>query len=297
MPNTASFAPVAPTIPGPIADTRKPRVKFPAGACDCHAHVFGPQRQYPFAPGGGYVPPECSTDDYVRMLRAIGCERAVIVHPSVYGTDNRATIDALRSGKFEFRGVAVIDEPNITDSQLEDMHQAGVRGVRINLKSKGGVVGIDTAPRLAERIKARGWHIQFFLDTNAMPDIDQKMMKLPVDIVIDHLGHIETAHGLEQPGFRTLARLTRHERCWFKLIGPYRISTQAPRFADVTPFVRALVDAAPDRCVWGTDWPHPNVKYMPNDGDLADMLAGWVPDEALRNRILAANPARLYDFK
>jgi 2-pyrone-4,6-dicarboxylate lactonase len=297
MPNTASFAPVAPTIPGPIADTRKPRVKFPPGACDCHAHVFGPQRQYPFAPGGGYVPPECSTDDYVRMLRAIGCERAVIVHPSVYGTDNRATIDALRSGKFEFRGVAVIDEPNTSDSQLEDMHQAGVRGVRINLKSKGGVVGIDTAPRLAERIKARGWHIQFFLDTNAMPDIDQKMMKLPVDIVIDHLGHIETAHGLEQPGFRTLARLTRHERCWFKLIGPYRISTQAPRFADVTPFVRALVDAAPDRCVWGTDWPHPNVKYMPNDGDLADMLAGWVPDEALRNRILAANPARLYDFK
>jgi len=210
MSNATTFVPAAATIPGPIADTRRPRVNFPAGACDCHAHVFGPQREYPFAPGGGYVPPECSIDDYVRMLRAIGCARAVIVHPSVYGTDNRCTIDALRSGKFAFRGVAVIDEPNTTDSQLEDMHRAGVRGVRINLKSKGAVVGINAAPRLAERIKARGWHIQFFLDTNTMPDIDQKMVKLPVDIVIDHFGHIETAHGMQAPGFRTLLRLARH---------------------------------------------------------------------------------------
>ena len=297
MSNATTFVPAAATIPGPIADTRRPRVNFPAGACDCHAHVFGPQREYPFAPGGGYVPPECSIDDYVRMLRAIGCARAVIVHPSVYGTDNRCTIDALRSGKFAFRGVAVIDEPNTTDSQLEDMHRAGVRGVRINLKSKGAVVGINAAPRLAERIKARGWHIQFFLDTHAMPDIDREMTKLPVDIVIDHFGHIETAHGMQAPGFRTLLRLARHERCWFKLIGPYRISRQAPKFADVTPFARALVEAAPDRCVWGTDWPHPNVSFMPNDGDLADMLADWIPDVALRNRILAANPARLYDFR
>jgi len=296
MSASTAFVPAAPTIAAPIRETRKPRVKFPPGACDCHSHVFGPQQQYPFAAGTGYVPPACPTEDYVHMLRTIGCERAVIVHPSVYGTDNRCTLDALRSGKFAFRGVAVIDEPNTTDSQLEDMHRAGIRGVRINLKSKGGVVGIDTAPRLAERIKARGWHIQFFLDTNTLPDIDAKMVKLPVDIVIDHLGHIETEHGLQQPGFQTLLRLTRHERCWFKLIGPYRISKQVPKFEDVTPFVRALVEAAPGRCVWGTDWPHPNVKYMPNDGDLADMLGDWVPDEALRNRILADNAARLYDF-
>jgi predicted TIM-barrel fold metal-dependent hydrolase len=257
--------------------------------------VFGPQQQYPFAPGGGYVPPEASTDDYVRMLRAIGCERAVIVHPSVYGTDNRCTVDALRSGKFQFRGVVVIDEKT-TDSQLEDMHRAGVRGVRINLKSKGAVVAFDAAPRLAERIKARGWHIQFFLDTHAMPDIDREMTKLPVDIVIDHFGHIETAHGIQAPGFQTLLRLARHERCWFKLIGPYRISVRPPTFPDVTPFARALVEAAPERCVWGTDWPHPNTPFMPNDGDLADMLLDWIPDEAQRNKILAANPARLYGF-
>jgi predicted TIM-barrel fold metal-dependent hydrolase len=291
--NSQAFAP---TIPGPDPDTRRPRVKFPAGACDCHSHVFGPHSRYPLAPGHGYVPPEASIDDYVRMLRTIGCQRAVIVHPSVYGTDNRCTVDALRSGKFDFRGVAVVDE-KITDSALEDMHQAGVRGLRINLKSKGSVLALDAAPRLAERIKSRGWHLQFFLDVREMSDIDRELAKLPVDIVIDHFGHVDAAEGVEAPGFQTLLRLARHERCWFKLIGPYRLSTQPPWFPDVTPLAHALVAAAPDRCVWGTDWPHPNTGFMPNDGDLADMLLDWIPDEALRNRVLAANPARLYDFK
>lgn len=290
------FAPLAPTIPGPIAATRRPRVKFPAGACDCHAHVFGPQQQYPFTPNRGYVPPPATIEDYVRMLRAIGCERAVIVHPSVYGADNRCTVDALRSSQFAFRGVAVIDDKT-TDAELEDMHQAGVRGVRLNLKSKGSVFGLDAAPRLAERIKARGWHLQFFMDIRTMPDIDRQLAKLPVDIVIDHFGHIDAADGVAAPGFKTLMRLARHERCWFKLIGPYRLSKQPPMFPDVTPFARALVAAAPDRCVWGTDWPHPNTEFMPNDGDLADMLLDWIPDEALRKRVLVDNPARLYDFK
>ena len=269
-PNSSSFTPEAPTIPGPDPDTRRPRVKIPAGACDCHAHVFGPQQQYPFAPNHGYVPPEASIDDYVRPLRAIGCERAVIVHPGVYGTDNRCTVDALRSGKFAFRGVAVIDDKT-TDSELEDMHQAGVRGVRLNLKSKGSVVALDAAPRLAWRVKARGWHLQFYLDVRTMPHIDKELTRLPVDIVIDHFGHIAAADGIAAPGFQTLLRLARHERSWFKLIGPYRLSKQPPLFPDVTPFARALVAAAPDRCVWGTDWPHPNTEFMPNDGDLAEI--------------------------
>lgn len=289
------FVALAPTLPGPIANTRKPRAKFPAGACDCHSHVFGPQQQYPFAPTHGYVPPEASIEDYVRMLTTIGCERAVIVQPSVYGTDNRCTVDALRSGKFAFRGVAVIDEKT-TDSELEDMHAAGVRGVRLNIKSKGGALAIDTAPRIAERIKARGWHLQFFMDVSTLPDIDKELVKLPVDIVIDHFGHIDATQGVAAPGFQTVLRLARHPRCWFKLIGPYRVSRQSPMFSDVTPFARALVAAAPDRCVWGTDWPHPNTDFMPNDGDLADMLLDWIPDDGLRARVLVENPARLYDF-
>jgi len=129
-----------------------------------------------------------------------------------------------------------------------------------------------------------------------LPDVDRELTRLPVDIVIDHFGHVAAADGVEAPGFQTLLRLAHHERCWFKLIGPYRISSRPPRFADTVPLARALVAAAPDRCVWGTDWPHPNTAYMPNDGDLADLVADWLPDEALRTRVLRDNPARLYGF-
>lgn len=295
MNSSAAFVPLPPTIRGPEATTRPPRVRFPAGACDCHAHIFGPQREYPFAPSHGYVPPEASIDSYVQMLRILGCERAVIVQPSIYGGDNRCMLDALRSGKFAFRGVAAIDDQT-TDAQLEDMHQAGVRGIRLNLKSKGATAALDSAARLAERIKARGWHLQFYLDVRDLPQIDQFLVTLPVNVVIDHFAHVAVEDGIAGASFQTLLRLARFDRCWFKLIGPYRISQQRPTFPDVTPLVRALLKAAPERCIWGTDWPHPNVEFMPNDGVLADLVPEWIPDEALRRRVLVDNPARLYDF-
>ena len=285
----------APTIPGPEPHTRKPGLAFPRGTCDCHAHVFGPQERFPYAASRGYTPPDAPTADYVRMLRTIGCERAVLVQPSVYGTDNRCLVQALDSGAFEFRGVAVIDDAT-GDDELEAMHRAGVRGVRLNLATRGSTVDLGAAPRIAARIAALGWHLQFYLDVRRLPDVDRELTRLPVDIVIDHFGHVAAAEGVEAPGFQTLLRLARHERCWFKLIGPYRISSRPPRFADTVPLARALVAAAPDRCVWGTDWPHPNTAYMPNDGDLADLVADWLPDEALRTRVLRDNPARLYGF-
>jgi len=285
----------APTIPGPEPHTRKPGLAFPRGTCDCHAHVFGPQERFPYAASRGYTPPDAPTADYVRMLRTIGCERAVLVQPSVYGTDNRCLVQALDSGAFEFRGVAVIDDAT-GDDELEAMHRAGVRGVRLNLATRGSTVDLGAAPRIAARIAALGWHLQFYLDVRRLPDVDRELTRLPVDIVIDHFGHVAAADGVEAPGFQTLLRLARHERCWFKLIGPYRISSRPPRFADTVPLARALVAAAPDRCVWGTDWPHPNTAYMPNDGDLADLVADWLPDEALRTRVLRDNPARLYGF-
>ena len=295
MTDSPAFVALSPSIPGPDSDTRRPNLRFPAGACDCHAHIFGPQQQYPFAPGRGYVPPEASIDSYVSMLRTIGCERAVIVHPSVYGTDNRCTVDALRSGKFALRGVAVIDDET-TDEQLEDMHQAGVRGIRLNLVSKNGVAALASAPRLAARVRTRGWHLQFYFNICAMPEVEQPLMQLPVDIVIDHFAHAAVADGVTGPSLQALLRLARHERCWFKLMGPYRISRQPPRFPDVAPFARALAAAAPERCVWGTDWPHPNASFMSNDGDLADMLGDWIPDATLRHKVLVTNPARIYDF-
>ena len=285
----------APTIPGPDPHTRRPALEFPRGACDCHAHVFGPQARFPYAAKRGYTPPDAPTADYVRMLRTIGCERAVLVQPSVYGTDNRCLVQALDSGAFEFRGVAVIDDAT-GDDELEAMHRAGVRGVRLNLATRGSTVDLGAAPRIAARIAALGWHLQFYLDVRRLPDVDRELTRLPVDIVIDHFGHVAAADGVEAPGFQTLLRLAHHERCWFKLIGPYRISSRPPRFADTVPLARALVAAAPDRCVWGTDWPHPNTAYMPNDGDLADLVTDWLPDEAVRTRVLRDNPARLYGF-
>jgi predicted TIM-barrel fold metal-dependent hydrolase len=289
--------PVPPaTISGPDPDTRRPRVQFPEGACDCHAHVFGPADRFPLVPNAAYIPPAASPQDYARMLNTIRCQRAVLVQPSIYGTDNRCMVAAMHSGVFDFRGVAVIEE-TAGDAALEALHRAGVRGVRINVASKTAGLTLDQAPRLAAKVKGLGWHLQFFLRIAESPAFEQQIARLPVPCVIDHFAHVQAAEGVQSQGFQALLRLARLEHVWFKLIGPYRISTRWPFHPDVAPLARALVEAAPDRCVWGTDWPHPNAAHMPNDGDLADALGEWFPDAAVRHALLVENPARLYDFE
>jgi predicted TIM-barrel fold metal-dependent hydrolase len=229
------------------------------------------------------------------MLRTIGCQRAVIVQPSIYGTDNRCLVAALTSGVFDFRGVAVVDA-GIGDPELEALHQTGVRGVRINLSSKTPGLPLDQAPRLATRVKPLGWHLQFFIRIGQVPSLERIIAQMPVPCIIDHFGHAPADGGVESPGFKILLRLARLDHVWFKLIGPYRISRQWPLYPDVAPLARALVAVAPDRCVWGTDWPHPNTEYMPNEGDLADALGEWLPDAETRRKVLVDNPSRLYDF-
>ncbi len=283
------------TIPGPDPNTRRPRVQLPAGACDCHAHVFGPQGAFPCLPGASYVPPDALPQDYGRMLATIGCQRAVLVQPSVYGTDNRCMVAAMTSGVFNFRGVAVVDE-DISDADLEALHRVGVRGVRINVASKTVGLTLEQAPKLAARIKSLGWHLQFFVRVDQCSGFERSIAHLAVPCVIDHFGYVHAGDGVQSRGFATLLRLARLRHVWFKLIGPYRISKQWPLYPDVLPLAQALVAAAPDRCVWGTDWPHPNAAYMPNDGDLADALGEWLPDSAARDKVLVDNPARLYDF-
>jgi len=286
----------APTLAPPDPNTRTPKVKFPRGACDCHSHVFGPQTRYPFLPHAAYIAPESPTENYVRMLKTIGCERAVIVQPSVYGTDNSAMLDALRSGLFQFRGVAVV-RPDITDRELQTYNDAGVRGIRVNLSSATPGMTLDQARRMLPRLKALGWHIQFFLDLKTMPDAVEKLGALDITIVIDHFGRVHAQEGVQGAAFQRLLQLVRRPNCWAKLIGPYFLSSRRPDFPDVAPLAQAVVAAAPERVVWGTDWPHPSSHgAMPNDGDLADMLAAWVPDEAQRRRVLVDNPARLYGF-
>jgi 2-pyrone-4,6-dicarboxylate lactonase len=283
------------TIPGPDSDPRPPRTKFPAGACDCHSHVFGPQDAFPYLSNAAFIPPDALPEDYARMLRTIGCQRAVLVQPSIYGTDNRCMVAALTSGVFDFRGVAVVDE-SVADPDLEALHRAGVRGVRVNIASKTAGLSLAQAPKLATRIKPLGWHLQFFVRIGQFLSLEEVIAQLPVACVIDHFAYAPAAGGVESLEFKALRRLARLEHVWFKLIGPYRISTQWPLFPDVAPLVRALVEAAPDRCVWGTDWPHPNTDYMPNDGDLADLLGEWLPGAETRHKVLVDNPCRLYDF-
>jgi len=276
-------------------DPGKPRLAIPPGSCDCHAHIFGPPDKYPFTPNRSYTPPEASIEAYRRMLGALGFERAVIVQPSVYGIDNRCTRDAVVASGGKWRGVAVV-EPGVSQSLLAELHTAGFRGVRINLLFKGGLQ-LDALEQIARAVQPLGWHVQLLLDGRDLPAIAERLRRLPADIVVDHMGHMPASLGLGHAGFQTLLRLLRGGRCWVKLSGAYRISSQPQPYDDAAPFARALVETAPDKLVFGTDWPHPSISVpMPQDASLLDLLPTWAPDEATRQRILVENPARLYDF-
>jgi predicted TIM-barrel fold metal-dependent hydrolase len=297
--NDLSFPTIAPSeapiLPGPLDSIRAPHARFPPGSCDCHAHVFGPDPLYPYVGNAAYRFPLTTVERFEAMLAVLGCTRGVLVQPSVYGTDNRCMLAALRARPDTMRGVAVVD-PDISDAQLRELDAAGVRGIRINVSSKTSVLRIDDAPLLAARIAPLGWHLQFFAKLDQVPELSERLRGLPVRCVIDHFGHIDANDGATGAGFRQLLDLAALDHVWFKLVGPYRLSSRAPHFPDVTPLARRLIDAAPERCVWASDWPHPNASPMPNDGDLANALFDWAPDPAIRQRILVDNPALLYGF-
>lgn len=277
-------------------DVRTPAFEMPTLACDTHAHVFGPQRRYAYTANRTYTPPDALLDQYLALHRTLGIERGVLVQPSVYGTDNQAMIDALEQLEGRYRGVAVVD-PDIDQAELERLHVAGVRGVRVNLLFKGGISFADVET-IAQKIEPLGWHIQALIDVSEFENLYERLSSLAVDVVIDHMGHMSTDKGLDHPGFQALLKLLETGRCWVKLSGAYRVTTQSQTpYSDVLPMAQALVNKAPERMVWGSDWPHPFVHLpMPNDGALLNMLADWVPDPALREQILVHNPARLYDF-
>ena len=276
---------------------RKPRFKMPLLACDCHAHICGPIERHPYAEGRIYTPPDAPLSAYRHMLETLGLERAVLVQPSVYGTDNTVMLEAMANIGARCRGVAVVED-EISDAELAGMHAVGVRGVRANVVDVAeakGVIPMAPLARLAARVKPHGWHVELLMHADEFPDLDRLFADFPVDIVLGHLGYMRTDKGLEQPGFQALLRLMQRGRTWVKLTGPYRISTAPHR--DTIPYARALLDAAPERVIWGSDWPHVTVKgAMPNDGDLADLLLEWIPDARLREQVLVKNPAKLYGF-
>lgn len=286
-----------PICQGPDPSPRIPRISVPAGACDTHAHVFGPADKYALNEDRTYTPPDATLATYQRLLRILGVERAVLVQPSVYGTDNSAMLDALAEAGKNYRGIAVVDI-GVSEKQLKALHKAGVRGIRVNLLYKGGV-SLAILNRLANKIKDLGWHVQLLVDVSDCPEFWRIADSLPVDLVIDHMGHMPAQKGVDDPGFQGLLSLVREGRAWVKLAAPYRTTARGDiPYSDVAGLANALIEAGPDRVIWASDWPHPHVQIaMPNDGDLVDMLAEWAPDEDLRQQILVDNPAKLYGFK
>lgn len=278
---------------------KAPAFDMPVGACDTHAHVFGPQCRYDYTPNRSYTPPDAPVGAYLHLHQQLGIERGVLVQPSIYGTDNQLQLDSLnylRSLGKQYKGVAVVDA-DVSETELDRLADGGHCGVRMNLLFKGGIEWRDV-DALAQRLAARNWHLQFLVDVSEFEQLESRIRALPVPVVVDHMGHMACSKGLENPGFQALLRLLADGEAWVKLSGAYRITgEQHPPYNDVTAFAQALVAANAEHCVWGSDWPHPHFSIpMPNDGDLLDLLARWVPDEALRNRILVDNPARLYGF-
>jgi len=290
--------PSAPLCAAPDPSPRAPAHAMPRHACDAHMHICGPESRYAYAAERIYTPPDAVLADYLRLTRALGLERVVFVQPSIYGTDNAALLDALRDCPLECRGVAVVDA-SVDEQTLAAWHAAGVRGVRLNIvdtQSPQPVLPERAIRGLAERIAPFGWHLELLAHVDDFASLDTVLTRLPVDVVFGHLGYLRRGATVASAGFRALLRLLDTGRCWVKLTGPYRLTDAPLPYAPVAAIAAALLAAAPERLVWGSDWPHVMLRgVMPNDGALLDLLFDWADGPAAR-RILVDNAATLYDF-
>jgi 2-pyrone-4,6-dicarboxylate lactonase len=281
-------------LPPPDPDPVKPRYSPPPGACDGHCHIFGPAERFPYAAKRTYTPVDAPREKLAALHRHLGLSRAILVQASCHGTDNSAMLDAIAWSKGAWRGVAMVSK-DVADRELERLDAGGVRGVRFNFVAHlGGAPDLKAVESVVARIAPLGWHLQVHLDAADIDTYRDFLGRLRVPFIVDHMGRVEAGHGLEQKPFRLMLELMRNELAWVKVSGPERVSSAGKPFHDAIPFVRALIDAAPERVLWGTDFPHPNVKWMPNDGELVDLFAKIVDDEALRRKILVDNPTRLY---
>jgi predicted TIM-barrel fold metal-dependent hydrolase len=286
------FKTCLPPDPNPV----KPRLALPPGACDAHCHVFGPASRFPYSPDRSYTPPDAPVASLRKLHAALGISRAVIVHASCHGTDMQVTLDAIASSGGAYRGVACVDG-SVTNEELTALHAGGIRGIRFNfVKHLGGVPDLDVFYRLMARIKPLGWHIVLHFDAEDILAQQELLHRIDVPFVIDHMGRVKAADGLEQRPFQLLLELFRENPlAWIKVCGAERVSVGKRPFLDAVPFAQALIAVDPGRILWGTDWPHPNItKEMPNDGELVDLFATICPDAHTARRILVDNPTRLY---
>jgi len=280
----------------PDPNPKKPALALPPGACDAHCHVFGPAAKFPFAPDRSYTPPDAPVENLRRLHRQLGISRAVIVHASCHGTQMDVTLDAIASSRGAYRGVACVEDA-VTDAELQRLHEGGVRGIRFNfVKHLGGVPDLRVFYRLLARIKTMGWHTVLHFDAEDILTQQELLGRIDIPFIIDHMGRVKAAEGLEQPAFQLLLDLYRNNPLsWVKVCGSERVSAGQRPFRDAVPFAQALIAVDSQRILWGTDWPHPNItKDMPNDGELVDLFAEICPDPNLQRRILVDNPTRMY---
>ncbi len=274
----------------------KPEFKLPEGAVDAHCHVFGPGDIFPFAPERKYTPCDASKNQLWVLRDLLGFDKNVIVQATCHGSDNRAMVDAVRSSNGRAKGIASVKQ-SVTDKELNEMNEAGVKGVRFNFVKRL----VDATPRevfidVANRVKKLGWQTVVYFEAQDLPDLRDFLTSLPTTIVVDHMGRPDVTKPADGPEFDMFVELMeKHDNIWSKVTCPERLTKAGPPYDDVVPFARRVVEAFPDRVLWGTDWPHPNLKsHMPDDGKLVDFIPRIATTPELQRKLLVDNPMRLY---
>jgi 2-pyrone-4,6-dicarboxylate lactonase len=286
-----------PICPGPDPNPKKPARTLPPGSCDSHCHIFGPTAKFPYAPDRTFTPPEVPLADLRRLHDFLGFERSVIVQSACHGTDHSALLDALERGAGRYRGVALVT-PETPDAEIARWHEAGVRGARLHFTPHlGPAPSPETIQAIVGKIRPYDWHIALHVAGDGVADHEGMVRSLPLTVVIDHMARPDLRAGLDSKPVTALRRLLDTGSVWVKLSGADRIAVRPPDLEDAAALAKLLAGHAPERVVWGTDFPHPNTHdFMPNDGDLVDLLAEIAPDETALDRLLVANPARCFGF-
>jgi 2-pyrone-4,6-dicarboxylate lactonase len=278
---------------------RPSKAKFrpPAGSCDCHFHVFGPKAEFPYAKDAAYIPADAPKEELLAMHEFLGIDRGVVVQSAVHGFDNRAAAGLIAAKPGHYVGVALLPLTASVD-ELKRLHAEGFRGVRFNFMSHlGKPPPVADVIRFASKLVPLNWHLQVHFEASRIEQLAPDLKRSPVPVVIDHMGRIDAEKGLDQMPFRSLLKLLEEKKFWVKVSGAERASREGEPYHDAIPYARKLIDTLGDRVLWGTDWPHPNLKAVPDDGILVDLIAQMADSEAKRKALLVDNPQRLYGFK
>lgn len=280
-----------------LASPSKPKLKLPPGACDAHVHVFGPRARFPFGEGRRYTPSDAPKELLFRLHERLGIQHCVIVQPACHGEDNSVTVDAIAATGGSYKGVALVPL-SVSDAELKRLDAAGLCGARFHYMTH-----LAQGPRINDviafgsRLATIGWHLQIHMEADLIAELAPALRQSSVPVVIDHMGRINASLGLDQPAFKALLVLLDDRNVWVKVSGADRVTRQGPPYSDAVPFARRLVAEFGDRCVWGTDWPHPNHQGpIPDDGTLVDVVGEIAPSEAVRKALLVDNPQRFYRF-